>query len=359
MKQKLCKLLFGLGLVLCLQLSAAAAEPEITPQMTLREIRANTAIQGSGIMTYARDKSAAQQLYWQDKRLDQYMNASSVRAAVDALNLVIENYNAGVQVTHGIYTQEEVAAEPEKGGVELYYFPAQNAQGSTRYALVIPGNALSRTAEISEGFPAAYELNRMGYTVFVLRYRTWQQMDNNAPIEDLGRAVQYITAHAQELGVRPEGYALVGFSSGGQIAGMFGGRRYGWSNFGVPKPGALLLGYPVNNFTVVSPAYHLTIDCGAPESRYYDYSISGQVDADYPPVWFWYGKNDLTLQLLGYCKQGPALQKALEASGVPYRCTVYDNAPHGISVGDGTDAEGWLIPAAAFWDEQTAHGPRP
>lgn len=59
---------------------------------------------------------------------------------------------------------------------------------------------------------SAAQLHDMGYGVFVLRYRIWMDMGDNAPLEDLARAVEYITAHAEELGVQPEDYALVGFS---------------------------------------------------------------------------------------------------------------------------------------------------
>ena len=50
----------------------------------------------------------------------------------------------------------------------------------------------------------------MGYSVFVLRYRIWWDISNNGPLQDLGRAVQFITNHAQQFGVQPENYALVG-----------------------------------------------------------------------------------------------------------------------------------------------------
>ena len=65
-------------------------------------------------------------------------------------------------------------------------------------------------------------------------------------------------------------------------------------------------------------------------------------------------KNDNTLKLLIYSEQGPALEKALTESGVPHQRTVYNNAAHGIGLGYGTDAEGWLDDAAAFWEAQTA-----
>ena len=47
--------------------------------------------------------------------------------------------------------------------------------------------------------------------------------------------------------------------------------------------------------------------------------------------------------------EGNAVAKALEASGVPNRVEVYDNAKHGIGIGVGTDAEDWVERAAEFW----------
>lgn len=67
----------------------------------------------------------------------------------------------------------------------------------------------------------------------------------------------------------------------------------------------------------------------------------------------WYGKSDRTLKLFGFEQQGPALQKALEADGVPYVQKVYKNAAHGIGIGLGTDAEGWLAEAGKFWRKVT------
>ena len=41
----------------------------------------------------------------------------------------------------------------------------------------------------------------MGYPVFVLRYRIGMKASNNAPLQDVVRAVQYITEHAGQFGV--------------------------------------------------------------------------------------------------------------------------------------------------------------
>ncbi len=69
---------------------------------------------------------------------------------------------------------------------------------------------------------------RNGLPVFVLRYRIGMKASNNAPLQDVVRAVQYITEHAGQFGVQAEDYAIVSYSSGGQIAGLFGTDAVGY-----------------------------------------------------------------------------------------------------------------------------------
>ena len=122
----------------------------------------------------------------------------------------------------------------------------------------------------------------------------------------------------------------------------------------MPKPGALLLAYPINDFNEARPFYRLVMDPAVCATRYYDNTISGSVDADYPPTYFWYARNDVMLMAFNYWQQGPALQQALAANGVPYQEHVYRCAQHGVGIGEGTDAEGWIKEAAAFWEAHTA-----
>ena len=113
------------------------------------------------------------------------------------------------------------------------------------------------------------------------------------------------------------------------------------------------MAYPVNYFMEGVPIYHTIIDTMALGLRYYDYSVSGSVTSDYPPAYFFYGKNDIALKAMCYPLQGPALEKSLRDHHVPYRAVVYENAPHGCGLGNGTDADGWLNDAVAFWEQQT------
>ena len=241
---------------------------------------------------------------------------------------------------------------PTRQKAEIYYFPGSDPGG--KFVLVIGGNAIHTSAEMREGVSTAEWLNELGYTCFVLRYRIGDQATDNAPLEDVSRAVRYITEHAEQFHVQPEDYAVLAYSSGGQIAGVFGDAEKGWQKYNVPKPGALLLAYPINNFWLAKPAYTALLDVDDwMQKHYYDYTLSKLIAPDYPPVFLWYGKSDHILKLFGFDQQGPALQSALEIDGVPHEEKVYEDAGHGIGIGLGTEAEGWLNAAVAFWKKVT------
>lgn len=345
-------------LLLTLALPAWAEEavgvPDITPQTTMGELRANPAIQRSGIFTYTKvweqDCELAQKK--QDGlMLQEVVRESCLDSCVQGLNYLIETVNAGTQVTYKLYSPEEITQDAGRDHAELYYFPAK--EPGAKYAVVLSGNAIINTSNLQGGVSTAWELHQQGYAVFSLRYRIGVEAGNNAPLEDLGRAIQLITAHAEEFGIRTDNYALVGYSSGGQISGVFAGESdVGYRHYNVPKPGVLMLGYPVNDFNWFKPAYRLVMDTMECEKRYYDYNVSDGITAQYPPTYLWYGKKDDVLAVMDAEKQGPELEKALRQQGVPCIVHAYENAPHVSGVGYGTDAEGWLKEAAAFWEEQ-------
>ena len=354
--KKIRTVLCAVCLALCLALPAFAAElgeANITLQTTMRELRANPSIQGSGYYTYSNEWTANDTRY-EDMSLADYVGPTTVEDTVNALNLLIENYNKGVQVTWQVYSEEQIAANPKLGTVQLYYFPADTA--NAKFAMIAPGNGGPTTSELGEGTSMAWQLHEEGYAVFVLRYRSFLNASDNAPVWDIGNAIRYIVEHARQFDVQPEDYALVGFSSGGQIIGLLGSDSevFGYKAFGIPQPAALLLGYPINDFAEVKPVYHVVMDPLQFGWRYYWTNISDVVNANYTPIFFWYGKNDVFMKRMVYCLQGPTLRRALEACGATYECHVYENAPHAIGTGRGTDADGWVQLATAFWEEQVA-----
>ncbi len=240
MKRVFC-LLAALLLVLALPAGAvSSAGLTITPETTMEQLRSDPDVAGSGIWTY-QQAIADPSTPAAGTTLGEYVGnmAQDCAAAMDYLT---DCYRQGRQVTYKVYMAEEIAAEANRNEVELYYFPSHTEK--TKYVVVMSGNVLNKTSNLSEGYATAWQLHELGYTVFVLRYRVFQKASNNAPLDDLGNAIRYITDHAAEFGVQTEDYALLGYSSGGHLAGLFGSEEHGYRNYGVPKPGALLLGYP-------------------------------------------------------------------------------------------------------------------
>ena len=336
----------------------ALPAPPVTPDTTVAQMRANEGIAGSGFNTWDRGTLFPEQPWQYGNWTLRRFVGPTVDDAVAGLNLVIDNYNQGVQVTYPLYMAEEIAADPTRASAELYYFPAK--QPGAKYALVLSGNMMERTARVKEGCSAVAQLHDMGYAAFILNYRVGRELKDNANYQDLVRAVQYITAHAGELQVDPEDYALMGFSSGGQLCAIFGTGRMGYKNYGLPKPGALLLAYPILNYVYGKPILFYLYDGArpgdhlAPGDYYYNIEIPAEATADFPATFHWYGRNDSSLNGMFPQWQSQALDEALERFGVPHQLVIYDKAPHGSGNGAGTDAAGWIEQAAAFWDAVTA-----
>ena len=180
-------LLAALALLAVLALPAFAegekGEANITPQTTMKELRENPSIKGSGLYTYVyvweRDCGFLQNSKDNDT-LQQVIGKQSVNSCVAGMNFIIETYNAGTQITYKLFTPEEIAQDKSRDHVELYYFPAE--QPNAKYAVVLSGNALFYSGEMRGGVSTAWELHQRGYAVFALRYRIGKEAKDNAPL---------------------------------------------------------------------------------------------------------------------------------------------------------------------------------
>ena len=146
MKPSAC--LASLALAAMLALPAMAQEP-ITPQTTMREIRQNPAVQASGlytdIHTWERDLAWFKNAH-NNETLEEVVGSGSAASCAAGLNLLIQNYESGTQITYKLYSPEEIAAQPSRDHAELYYFPADTP--NARYAVVLSGNALYYSGEL-------------------------------------------------------------------------------------------------------------------------------------------------------------------------------------------------------------------
>ena len=67
---------------------------------------------------------------------------------------------------------------------------------------------------------------------------------------------------------------------------------------------------------------------------------------DYPPLYVIAAANDTLVPIAGTDRMVAGLQ----ANGVVVQYQRLDTAGHGFGIGTGTEAEGWVDDAIAFWD---------
>lgn len=269
-----------------------------------------------------------------------------------------------------IYSPEQIRDNSRLAAVRLTCFP--NDTGEVRkYVIICPGGAYAHLDTDTEGYPVAARLNELGYTAFILEYRVGFNCAPHAPMYDLAQAVRFIEAHAGEFGVLPEDYAVIGFSAGGNLAGIFGTHAWGYDHYNSRKPGALLLGYPWTNINhwLQHPYWNIWIGlmgiwCSErgnlfmfkPTGFYKKKNrdsvcVQNWVTDDYPPTYMFAGGNDI---LVPSASHTDVLEQEFKRHNVPYRYDKFFGVVHGVGLGEKTKAEGWLDQAVDFWEKETA-----
>ena len=185
----------------------------------------------------------------------------------------------------------------------------------SKFAVICPGGGYGTVCNFVEGKPYARKLNELGYSAFVLRYRTRKKGRYPAPMEDLSRAAEYILANSDDLNVDPEGYSVWGSSAGGHLAASFGTQNMGYVCCGAPKPAALILSYPVvsmEEYGHPGSAKNL-LGKGYSQHLVDEVSVEKHVWEGYPPTFVWTSKQDEVVN----CRNSVMLAEQLEKHSVP------------------------------------------
>lgn len=217
-------------------------------------------------------------------------------------------------------------------------------------AIICPGGGYRRVCSFVEGHPFAKKLNAMGYHAIVVYYRVNVLARYPAPQEDLARAVREVHDKAELWKLDMRGYSVWGSSAGGHLAASFGTKNMGYARYGLPKPGALILVYPVVTMGEKTHAgsrnFLLGENPSEEEIRFT--SIEQQIGPHYPSTFLWWGDCDGTVDP----DNSRMLRKALEANNIPCACIEYAGVGHGVGIGKGLPCEGWFEKAVAFWEQQ-------
>ena len=218
------------------------------------------------------------------------------------------------------------------------------------FAVICPGGGYAVVCSFIEGTPIARRLNERGVSAFIVYYRVRGKARFPQPQDDLARAVEEILSRAEEYRVEKEGYSVWGSSAGGHLAASFGTESMGWAKYGLPKPGAIVLSYPVISMDPAlthGDSHDNLLGKHATLAQEKAASIDEQVTAAYPPCYVWCGDADELVNP----DNTRLMASALEKAGVPCFCEIFPGAGHGIGPGTGTSAEGWIDRAADFWEK--------
>jgi len=204
-------------------------------------------------------------------------------------------------------------------------------------ALIIGGGGLFRIEIGHESMPTAEWLAALGVTPVILYYRLpadgWAPV---APFQDAQRAMRVLRARAPSLGIDPRRIGVIGFSSGGDLAGItatrFGHAFYAPTDAAdqLPsRPDFAGLIYPV---TSMQPPYDTTRtyrELAAQGDARTAYTVQSHVTTAMPPVFIAHAADDPIVDV----GSSLALFDTLRRRRVPAELHVFENGGHGWGLG--------------------------
>ncbi len=213
----------------------------------------------------------------------------------------------------------------------------------TAAVVIAPGGGYVFLATNHEGRQVANDLNALGLTAFVLRYRVGPRYRHPVPLGDAQRALRLVRARAAEFGVRPDQVGILGFSAGGHLAataatrfdrgGAAGDAAAGDAVERQPsRPDFVVLGYPVISFD--APYAHRgsgenLLGPGADPRLVASLSADRNVTARTPPAFLVHTDEDDGVPP----ENSLAFYQALRRARVPAELHVFERGPHGLGMG--------------------------
>jgi acetyl esterase/lipase len=217
----------------------------------------------------------------------------------------------------------------------LAIYPAPVASNSGAAVVICPGGGYQRLAIDKEGYAIAAWLNKLGVSVFVLKYRV-PDFGHPAPLQDVLRAIRTVRRDAVSWGIDPSKIGVMGFSAGGHLAASAStlyddpaGKTGAAIDTISARPDFSILVYPV--IMLEGPFIHsgsrdALLGPNAPADKTSALSLQNRVDARTPPVFLVHGGDDKAVP----AENSVAYFMAARNAGVPAEIHVYQHGPHGF-----------------------------
>ena len=242
----------------------------------------------------------------------------------------------------------------DKNDVSLILFN-DSFKDNRPIALIVPGGAYESVAISNEGMLTAEALEKKGYAVAILNYRT---APNRYPLPqiDMTLAIKYLRSNGKALGANGNEILSVGFSAGGHLVACQSlysdeydemlmreldanypllAKKYSKLH---AKSNKVCLSYPVTTF--MGECHRPSFDnlSGGDESLLDKMCLDLHATRAYPKTFIWHCMDDSLVPYSNSVK----LHQALSRVGVDTKLMLYPTGDHGIATAEGTSAKGWV-----------------
>lgn len=219
---------------------------------------------------------------------------------------------------------------------DLLVFPADREKSTGTSIILSSGGGYVRIAINPKGDAMVRNLNGLGITVFVLKYRL-SDYGHPAPFQDVLRAVRTVRSRAAEFAVSPDRIGVMGTSAGGHLSGCAAtlwdhpdGKTGVAMDTVSARPDFAVLIYPVvtlsQDFAHVGSRNALLGKSPAPEIQE-TFSLEKSVRKDSPPFFIVATMADTVVPVMNSL----SLYQELVKAGVPSEMHVYAKGNHSSS----------------------------
>lgn len=212
--------------------------------------------------------------------------------------------------------------------------------------IICPGGSYHHLGLKHEGYEVAEFLNSKGITAFVLRYRVgFNGYKYPAMIEDVQRAIQYVSDNSNLLGIDRTKIGVVGFSAGGHLVTMAASfhstnliKKYGITSNADLRPSFVVPVYPVvsmHDSIAHARSRRNLLGKNPCVSMIDSLSLEYKIPSDMPPTLIVATKDDPVVDP----RNSVELDNTLKSKGITHKFLFYDTGGHGFGLGRDPRAE--------------------
>ena len=229
-------------------------------------------------------------------------------------------------------------------------------QDANKTAIIVcPGGGYARLASGHEGTEVAEAFNKIGVTVFVLKYRlpfdSCMTNKEIVPLQDLQQTIKLVRDRAAGFDINPAMLGVIGFSAGGHLVST-GITKFSesyienTSNTSL-RPDFAILGYPV--ISMDSAICHKgsrdnLLGKKAAAAKLNLFSSDMQVTAQTPPTFLVHASDDKSVPV----ENSIRFYQALIKNKVNAELHIYQNGGHGFGLHNATTSDAWFERATTW-----------